>query len=69
MYGCVDPCESLRRSGLGFIFKVLLCICPVGAVIQSAVIEKKTGKLLLIEGYHADNVAWANFTDDIPNSG
>lgn len=71
MSGYVAPSASLRSSVLIFIFGILVCYytCTVGAVIQSAVIDKQTGKLSLVEGYHPDYVAWANFTDDISNSG
>lgn len=71
MSGYVARSASLRSFCLIFLFGFLVCycLCPVDAVIQSAVIDKQTGQLLLAEGYHADNVAWANFTDDISNSG
>lgn len=41
----------------------------VGAEIRTAVIDKQSGQLSVIEGYRADFVAWANFTDDIETSG
>lgn len=50
-------------SGLCF-----LC-APVRAEIRTAVIDKQTGQLSVIEGYREDFVAWANFTDDIQASG
>lgn len=50
-------------SGLCF-----LC-CPVKAEIRTAIIDKQTGQLSVIEGYREDFVAWANFTDDIQASG
>uniref|UniRef100_A0A3B5MEP5 Phospholipase B-like n=1 Tax=Xiphophorus couchianus TaxID=32473 RepID=A0A3B5MEP5_9TELE len=36
-----------------------------GAEIQTAIIDKHSGQLSVVEGYHEDYVAWANFTDDI----
>ena len=41
----------------------------VRAEIHTAIIDKKTGLLSVVEGYKDDFVAWANFTDDIKNSG
>uniref|UniRef100_A0A8C7PH00 Phospholipase B-like n=1 Tax=Oncorhynchus mykiss TaxID=8022 RepID=A0A8C7PH00_ONCMY len=41
----------------------------VRAEIHSAVLDKQTGQLSLEEGFRDDYVAWANFTDDIKNSG
>lgn len=41
----------------------------VRADIQTAVIDKQTGQLSVVEGYREDFVAWANFTDDIKTSG
>ncbi|TMS03622.1 Putative phospholipase B-like 2 [Larimichthys crocea] len=46
----------------------LTCVC-VGAEIRSAVIDKQTGQLSVVDGYRDDFVAWANFTDDIKTSG
>lgn len=43
--------------------------CSAQAEIRSAVIDKQTGQLSVIEGYREDFVAWANFTDDIKTSG
>ncbi|XP_026199967.1 putative phospholipase B-like 2 [Anabas testudineus] len=48
-------------SGLGF-----LC---VRTEIRTAVIDKHTGQLSVLEGFQEDFVAWANFTDDIHTSG
>ncbi|KAM6943857.1 putative phospholipase B-like 2 isoform 2-T2 [Lycodopsis pacificus] len=45
-----------------------LCAC-VRAEIRTAVIDKHTGQLSVLEGYREDFVAWANFTDDINTSG
>lgn len=39
------------------------------AEIRSAVIDKSSGRLTVIEGYHEDFVAWANFTNNIETSG
>uniref|UniRef100_A0A3B3HSJ2 Phospholipase B-like n=1 Tax=Oryzias latipes TaxID=8090 RepID=A0A3B3HSJ2_ORYLA len=39
------------------------------AEIRSAVIDKGSGKLTVVEGYHEGFVAWANFTNDIETSG
>lgn len=50
-------------SGLCF-----LCVSG-GAEIRTAVIDKQTGQLSVVEGYREDFVAWANFTDDIKTSG
>lgn len=41
----------------------------VRAEIHSAILDEKTGELSLFAGYRADNVAWANFTDGINNTG
>ncbi|XP_070821410.1 putative phospholipase B-like 2 [Chaetodon trifascialis] len=67
-----------RTFAVGFstIFNVLavlstLCFmcASVRAEIRTAVIDKQTGKLSVLEGYREDFVAWANFTDDIKTSG
>lgn len=42
---------------------------PVDADIRSAVFDKQSGQLSLVEGFREDFVAWANFTDDIKTSG
>ncbi|XP_068594488.1 putative phospholipase B-like 2 [Brachionichthys hirsutus] len=48
----------------------LLFVCvSVRADIRSAVLDKPTGTLSVVEGYRADFVAWVNFTDDIKKSG
>lgn len=48
----------------------LCCICAsAGDEIRTAVIDKHTGQLSVVEGYREDFVAWANFTDDIKTSG
>lgn len=47
---------------------VLMC-APVDADIRSAVFDKQSGQLSLVEGFREDFVAWANFTDDIKTSG
>ncbi|XP_037339386.1 putative phospholipase B-like 2 [Pungitius pungitius] len=41
----------------------------VQAEIRTAVIDKQTGKLSVVEGYREGFVAWSNFTDDINTSG
>lgn len=41
----------------------------VRAEVRSAVINKQSGELSVIEGYREDFVALANFTDDIKTSG
>lgn len=46
----------------------VMCAC-VQAEIRSAVIDKQTGKLSVVEGYREGFVAWSNFTDDINTSG
>ncbi|XP_062273345.1 putative phospholipase B-like 2 [Scomber scombrus] len=51
---------------LGVLY--IKCGC-VGAEIRSAVIDKQSGQLSVLEGYREDFVAWANFTDDIKKSG
>uniref|UniRef100_A0A667YE30 Phospholipase B-like n=1 Tax=Myripristis murdjan TaxID=586833 RepID=A0A667YE30_9TELE len=52
------------------VFQVLCLLCwSVRAEIRTAVINKQTGQLSVLEGYQDDFVAWANFTDDIKNSG
>ncbi len=50
-------------SGLCFV-----CVCA-GAEIRTAVIDKQTGQLSVVEGYREDFVAWASFSDDIKTSG
>uniref|UniRef100_A0A8D3AJL0 Phospholipase B-like n=1 Tax=Scophthalmus maximus TaxID=52904 RepID=A0A8D3AJL0_SCOMX len=47
---------------------VLLCAC-VRAEIRTAVLDKQSGQLSVLEGFREDFVAWANFTDDIEKSG
>lgn len=52
------------------VFQVLCLLCwSVRAEIRTAVINKQTGQLSVLEEYQDDFVAWANFTDDIKNSG
>ncbi|KAL6114263.1 plbd2 [Pungitius sinensis] len=41
----------------------------VQAEIRTAVIDKQTGRLSVVEGYREGFVAWSNFTDDINTSG
>lgn len=45
-----------------------ICV-PARAEIRSAVVNKQSGQLSVLEGFHQDFVAWANFTDDINTSG
>ncbi|XP_003451715.1 putative phospholipase B-like 2 [Oreochromis niloticus] len=52
------------------MFLLLFCLfSAVRAEIRTAVIDKQTGQLSVIEGYQEDFVAWANFTNDIETSG
>ncbi|XP_019722492.1 putative phospholipase B-like 2 [Hippocampus comes] len=69
-------CRSVEMSLLCRFTLVLTvsCVLPVlnnlaRAEVQTAVIDKITGQLSLLEGYREDFVAWANFTDDIQTSG
>ncbi|AWP07016.1 putative RNA-binding protein 19 isoform 3 [Scophthalmus maximus] len=39
------------------------------AEIRTAVLDKQSGQLSVLEGFREDFVAWANFTDDIAKSG
>ncbi|XP_028270012.1 putative phospholipase B-like 2 [Parambassis ranga] len=50
------------------VILLALCLCA-SAEIRTAVIDKQTGQLSVLEGFRKDFVAWANFTDDIKNSG
>ncbi|KAJ8414055.1 hypothetical protein AAFF_G00066530 [Aldrovandia affinis] len=55
-------------------YTLLLCVLtsswvPTIADVHSAVINSQTGKLSLLPGFQTDFVAWANFTDDIKNTG
>ncbi|XP_037114119.1 putative phospholipase B-like 2 [Syngnathus acus] len=52
-----------------FIISCVLLTDVVGAEVRTAVIDKNTGQLSLLEGFRKDFVAWANFTDDIETSG
>lgn len=62
--GYLTPLSILAiLAGLCFMYG------SVQAEIRSAVIDKQTGQLSVIEGYREDFVAWANFTDDIKTSG
>ncbi|XP_034729030.1 putative phospholipase B-like 2 [Etheostoma cragini] len=54
---------------LAAVSALCLSCASVRAEIQTAVIDKQTGQLSVIEGYREDFVAWANFTDDIKTSG
>ncbi|KAF3695837.1 putative phospholipase B-like 2 [Channa argus] len=65
------PIKSSVVGSFTIVTNVLtgLCFLCVRADIQSAVIDKKTGQLSVLEGYQEDFVAWANFSDDIKTSG
>ena len=54
-----------------FMFVYVFCfsITSVRAEIHTAIIDKQTGLLAIVEGYKDGFVAWANYTDDIKNSG
>ncbi|XP_068167042.1 putative phospholipase B-like 2 [Antennarius striatus] len=59
-----------KVSNMFALFSGLLFVCvSVRAEIRSAVIDKQTGQLTVVEGYQDDFVAWVNFTDDIKKSG
>lgn len=60
---------SLSTSLVKLLFVLYFSCKSINGEIQTAVIDEKTGQLSLIEGYRDDYVAWANFTDDIKNSG
>lgn len=69
-----DGADSVRSftEVLDLLKMFLLLVCMFTAVraeIRTAVIDKQTGQLSVIEGYQEDFVAWANFTDDIETSG
>lgn len=69
--------SGLNKSALKFsttvlnVFIVLsgFCFLCVRPDIRTAVIDKRTGQLSVLEGFQEDFVAWANFTDDIKQSG
>ncbi|XP_075889291.1 putative phospholipase B-like 2 [Nelusetta ayraudi] len=46
-----------------------LLFAPAAAEITSAVLDKQSGQLSVVEGFKEHFVAWANFTDDIKTSG
>ncbi|XP_061134970.1 putative phospholipase B-like 2 [Syngnathus typhle] len=52
-----------------FVISCVLLTDVVVAEVRTAVIDKNTGQLSLLEGFRKDFVAWANFTDDIETSG
>ncbi|KAM3610637.1 uncharacterized protein V6R79_006785 [Siganus canaliculatus] len=68
--------QTLTTGGFSVVLNVFvalfglcfLSVC-VRAEIRSAVFDKQTGQLTVVEGYRADFVAWGNFTDDIKTSG
>uniref|UniRef100_A0AAR2JFJ5 Phospholipase B-like n=1 Tax=Pygocentrus nattereri TaxID=42514 RepID=A0AAR2JFJ5_PYGNA len=55
--------------------RVFICVLivslasPAATQVQSAVLNTQTGKLDIKEGFQPDFVAFANFTDDIRNTG
>ncbi|XP_015253869.1 PREDICTED: putative phospholipase B-like 2 [Cyprinodon variegatus] len=51
------------------LFVVFIFFPSGGAEIHTAIIDKHSGQLSIIEGFHEDFVAWANFTDDIKTTG
>lgn len=63
----------LKKTFVGSVSTVLAVLCflcaPGRAEIRTAVIDKQTGQLSVVEEYREDFVAWANFTDDIKKSG
>ncbi|XP_077456899.1 putative phospholipase B-like 2 [Stigmatopora argus] len=64
-----DEMSFLRRVLLVLVSFCVLFNHLVGAVVQTAIIDKTTGQLTLVEGYREDFVAWANFSDGIQTSG
>lgn len=48
---------------------LLFAPAAAGAEIRSAVLDKQSGQLSVVEGFKENFVAWANFTDDIKTSG
>ncbi|XP_020505546.1 putative phospholipase B-like 2 [Labrus bergylta] len=65
--------QNVSDGGVKKVLAVLLGLCllcvSVRAEIRTAVLDKQTGQLSVIEGYREDFVAWGNFTDDIKTSG
>ncbi|XP_074526104.1 putative phospholipase B-like 2 [Halichoeres trimaculatus] len=51
------------------LFGLCLTSVTIRAEIRTAVFDKQTGELSVVEGFRGDFVAWGNFTDDIKNSG
>ncbi|XP_055775925.1 putative phospholipase B-like 2 isoform X3 [Salvelinus fontinalis] len=64
---CTHKSTTVKISQ--FLCVLYLSWTPVQTEISSAVLDKQTGQLSLQEGFRNDYVAWANFTDDIKNSG
>ncbi|XP_035514856.1 putative phospholipase B-like 2 [Morone saxatilis] len=60
---------SMVLNVLAVLSGLCLLFTSVGAEIRSAVIDKQTGQLSVVDGYREGFVAWANFTDDIKTSG
>ncbi|KAM7019025.1 putative phospholipase B-like 2 [Tautogolabrus adspersus] len=65
--------QNLSDGGVKTLLNVLAGLCllcvSVRAEIRTAVLDKQTEQLSVIEGYREDFVAWGNFTDDIKTSG
>ncbi|TNN43272.1 putative phospholipase B-like 2 [Liparis tanakae] len=60
---------SSRSNMLALGSVLALFVACVRADVRTALLDERTGKLSLVEGYRDDFVAWANFTDDITTSG
>ncbi|KAM9743645.1 putative phospholipase B-like 2 [Menidia menidia] len=68
-----EPSASKRSVA---VLKVLIRFVVVSffctscrAEIQTAIIDKQSGQLSVVEGFQEDFVAWANFSDDIKTTG
>lgn len=64
----VSECFGTNIQCLSVLVFCFLCI-SVRAEIQSAIIDKESGELLIVDEFREDFVAWANFTDDIKTTG
>lgn len=69
-YKMVSVCfEAFAVQNLSvFLFFCFMCV-SVRAEIKTAVIDKQSGELSVVDGYQEGFVAWANFTDDIQTTG
>lgn len=56
-------------STLAVFAALSVLFAPAGAEIRSAVLDKQSGQLSVVEGFKEHFIAWANFTDDIKTSG